>query len=201
QYVADVGAWRQRHVGLATDGEAFAFTLGGAVDPAMRPDLAGLPAAADGTLLERCPDAERLVAALAARLVAGGGAALIIDYGPARSGPGETLQAVRDHRPADPLADPGEIDLSHHVDFERLANAAAEAGARPWGPIPQGLFLGRLGIAERAAALSAAAPDDGAAIEGAIRRLVHPGRMGLLFKALAVSHPALPAPPGFIAGG
>ena len=70
-----------------------------------------------------------------------------------------------------------------------------------WGPVPQGLFLGRLGIAERVYALSRASPARADAIEGAARRLVHPGRMGLLFKALAVGHPALPTPPGFAAHG
>ena len=198
QYVRDGGIWRQRCVGLAGDG--FAFGLGAAVDPRLRPDLALLPEAAEGTLIERCPEAEQLVAALAGRLAAPAGAALFVDYGPARSAAGETLQAVRGHRPADPLADPGEVDLSHHVDFERLAQAATAAGGQAWGPVPQGLFLGRLGIAQRAAALAAASPARADVLGGAIRRLVHPGRMGLLFKAFAIGGAALPAPPGFTQG-
>lgn len=195
QYVREAGVWRERCVGL--EGDGFVFGLGAAVDRQLRPDLADLPESADGTLIERCPAAEHLVAALAGRLAADGGAALFIDYGPARSAPGETLQAVRNHRPEQPLADPGAVDLSHHVDFERLAQAAAAAGAQVWGPAAQGLFLGRLGIAERAAALAAASPAQAEALEGAIRRLVHPGRMGLLFKALAIGQAALPPPPGF----
>lgn len=195
QYVCDAGVWRERCVDV--EGDGFVFGLGTAVDPQQRPDLEGLPDAAGGTLIERCPAAEHLVAALAGRLAKDGGAALFIDYGPARSAPGESLQAVRNHRPEQPLADPGAVDLSHHVDFERLAAAAAAAGAQIWGPVPQGLFLGRLGIAERAAALAAAAPAKADTLEGAIRRLVHPGRMGLLFKALAIGTAALPPPPGF----
>ncbi|MFO1156478.1 MAG: SAM-dependent methyltransferase [Rhodospirillales bacterium] len=195
QYVRDAGVWRERCVSV--EGADFVFGLGTAVDPQSRPDLAGLPEAADGTLIERCPAAEHLVATLAGRLAKDGGAALVIDYGPARSAPGETLQAVRSHRPEQPLADPGAVDLSHHVDFERLAQAATAAGAQVWGPVPQGLFLGRLGIAERAAALAAASPEQADTLEGAIRRLVHPGRMGLLFKALAIGQAALPPPPGF----
>jgi NADH dehydrogenase [ubiquinone] 1 alpha subcomplex assembly factor 7 len=60
-------------------------------------------------------------------------------------------------------------------------------------------LLGRLGIGERAEALAAEAssPERAEAISGAVRRLVHPGRMGVLFKALAIADPALPAPPGF----
>ncbi len=196
QYVRDAGVWWQRCVD-SRDG-VLAFSLGLAVDSRERPDLADLPDAPDGILVERCPEAERLAADLGARVATNGGAALIIDYGPARSTPGETLQALRHHRPADLLASLGQADLSHHVDFERLAQAVTSAGGRAWGPVPQGLFLGRLGVAERGAALGAAAPEQMDAISGAIRRLVHPGRMGLLFKALAVTPPTAPAaPPGF----
>lgn len=201
QYVADAGIWRQRQVAIDSAGNGFVFALGEAVDLLRRPELAGLPDAVHGTLVERCPEAERLVARLAARLAAEGGIALFIDYGPTRSAVGETLQAIRGHRRIHPLADAGDVDLSHHVDFERLANTAVAAGGRAWGPIPQGLFLARLGIAERARALEAASPARGDAIGGAIRRLVHPGRMGLLFKVLAVGHPALPAPPAFLTDG
>jgi SAM-dependent MidA family methyltransferase len=90
--------------------------------------------------------------------------------------------------------------LSHHVDFAALAAAAADAGARAFGPIPQGLFLSRLGIAARGERLMAAAPNRAGEIAGAVRRLVHPGRMGVLFKALAIAAPDTPPPPGFDAG-
>jgi len=206
QYVRQGGIWRQRQVGPAAGGAGFAFVPGPPVDVRARPDLADLPEAADGEIVERRPQAEGLVARLAGRLAAGaegagGGAALFVDYGPARSELGETLQAIHHHRPADPLSDVGEADLSAHVDFQRLAAAAASAGARPWGPVAQGLFLGRLGIAARAEALMVRAGSGPAAdaIAGAVRRLVHPGRMGVLFKALAVCDPSLPAPPGFAA--
>jgi NADH dehydrogenase [ubiquinone] 1 alpha subcomplex assembly factor 7 len=199
QYVRDAGAWRERQIDIDRDGDTFTFVLGGAVERVKRPDLADLPEAADGEVAERCPEAERLAAWVAERVARHGGAALFMDYGPARSGLGDTLQAVRGHRRADPLADAGEIDLSHHVDFERVASAAGKA--RCWGPVPQGLFLGRLGIAERVGALTKSSPAQAEAIEGAARRLVHPGRMGLLFKALAIGHPALPTPPGFATNG
>jgi len=199
QYVCDAGAWRNRQVALAPDGDGFAFTLARVVDPHGQPDLADLPEAGDGAVIERCPAAERLLAWVAERVTTQGGAAVFIDYGPARSAPGETLQAIRGHRRENPLADAGEIDLSHHVDFERLVVAATAAGARCWGPVPQGLFLGRLGIAERVRRLAEASPAQSDGIEGAARRLVHPGRMGLLFKALAAAHPDLPTPPGFTA--
>ena len=207
QYVRRGGGWRQRLVGMAPAGESFAFVDGSVVDPAGALEASSedvrrqLAAVADGEILELCPAAEALAADIGRRLADHGGAALIVDYGPAHSGLGETLQAVRDHRYADPLAAPGRADLSHHVDFQRLRAAAEGRGARVWGPIPQGLLLARLGLAARAEALAAAAPSalQADAIRGAVRRLVHPGRMGLLFKALAIAHPNLPAPPGFIA--
>jgi NADH dehydrogenase [ubiquinone] 1 alpha subcomplex assembly factor 7 len=206
QYVRRGDGWRERLVGMAPTGGSFAFVDG--VDPAGALEASGedvrrpLSGVADGEILELCPAAEALAADIGTRLADHGGAAFIVDYGPAHSALGETLQAVRGHHYADPLAAPGQADLSHHVDFQRLRVAAERAGARAWGPIPQGLFLGRLGLAARAEALVAAAPStsQAEAIREAVHRLVHPGRMGLLFKALAIAHPSLPAPPGFAAG-
>jgi len=127
-----------------------------------------------------------------------GGAALIIDYGHPRTAPGETLQAVRAHRYVDPLVDPGSSDLTHHVDFARLRQAAEAAGAHCWGPVAQGLFFGRLGAVHRADKLAAAAADAVQAerILSAVRRLLHPRSMGVLFQAMAVTS-GEDAPPGF----
>jgi NADH dehydrogenase [ubiquinone] 1 alpha subcomplex assembly factor 7 len=207
QYVRRGGGWRERLVGPGPAGESFAFVDGPIVDlatvlKASDEDVRQqFEPAAEGEILELCHSAESLAAGIGARLTEHGGAALIVDYGPARSALGETLQAVRGHRYADPLAAPGQADLSHHVDFQRLRAATERAGARAWGPVAQGLLLGRLGLAARAEALAAAAPSAqrAEAIRGAVRRLVHPGRMGVLFKALAIAHPSLPTPPGFAA--
>jgi NADH dehydrogenase [ubiquinone] 1 alpha subcomplex assembly factor 7 len=166
--------------------------------PVETPDLP--PAMGDagcGEIVEVCPAAERLAEAIAARIARQDGAALIIDYGPSRSTPGDSLQAVSGHRPAGVLDTPGAADLSHHVDFAALARRATGAGARCWGPIPQGLLLGRLGAAERTQALAEAAPDKAEAVAGAVRRLMHPARMGLLFKALAITRADVAALPGF----
>jgi SAM-dependent MidA family methyltransferase len=128
------------------------------------------------------------------------GAALIIDYGHAHSGLGETLQAVSGHAFTDPLRAPGEADLTAHVDFEALGQSAESIGARIHGPIRQrDLFL-RLGIEERAAALKANAPREKAAdIEIAFSRLIAEGAhgMGELFKAMVIAAPELGVLPGF----
>ena len=128
------------------------------------------------------------------------GAALIIDYGHAHCGLGDTLQAVARHAFTDPLRAPGMADLTAHVDFEALAQCAETMGARVHGPIPQrDLFL-RLGIEQRAAALKSAVSEDKAAdIDLAFSRLIAGGArgMGELFKAIAIAAPKLGALPGF----
>ena len=157
--------------------------------------LAFLPAAGD--IVERAPEREALAAEIARRIARAGGAALIVDYGYERGG-GDTLQAMRRHRSHDPLSDPGEADLTAHVDFAALARAAEAAGARAWGPVPQGEFLRRLGIEARAAALIACAtPDQAMLIRSGCRRLIDPREMGTLFKVLALTVPNLDPPPGF----
>ena len=192
QVLRESDGWRERAVTLH-DG-AFAFTASApAAPPALPPD-----GVAPGDIVEISPDGERLAGALAARLAAHGGAALIIDYGPLARGAGDTLQAVRAHRKVDPLADPGEADLTAQVDFAGLAAQARAAGCVAWGPLPQGRFLQRLGAAARAATLMRAVPGDQAqSIAASVGRLIDDDQMGALFKALAITAPGLPTPPGF----
>ncbi len=152
----------------------------------------------DGSVVECGQAACALVSHLAARVAATGGAALLIDYGPERSAPGDSLQAIRDKRPGDPLAAPGSADLTAHVDFAALADAARRAGAAVHGPVPQGKFLARLGLFQRTGMLARRQPARTGELMAAARRLAEPDRMGRLFKALAVCHPALPPPAGFV---
>jgi SAM-dependent MidA family methyltransferase len=152
-------------------------------------------AAAEGSIREVCEAGETLAGFLARRVAQGGGAALILDYGPAQSGFGDTLQALRDNARAEPLAEPGSADLSAHVDFAALARAAM--GAAVHGPLPMGLFLQRLGLMARSAMLARAAPAHAGSILAAAQRLVAPEGMGRLFKAMTLAHPALPTPAGF----
>ena len=157
--------WHERLVGL--DGEG---RLGFGLAPDAEPGLAapGEP----GQVIEAGFAAARLMARLAARIAAQGGALLVIDYGYETPLRGETLQAVKRHRFADPLRDPGEADLSAHVDFRGLSRAAQAAGARAHGPVPQGEWLARLGIFERAAKLRQRADARQlAAIDSALSRL------------------------------
>ncbi len=144
--------------------------------------------------------ADTVAMELGRRLARDGGAALVIDYGHAESAAGDTLQAVGRHAYADPLAAPGSIDLTAHVDFQALAGAVEAMGAVGYGPITQSQFLRRLGILTRAAALKSKAGGSAAAtIDGALKRLISEGEagMGALFKAAAFAHPSLGVPPGF----
>ncbi len=182
QFVWRSAGWRER------------FVAGGAFVEQPSDHAGDAP---EGAVRELCEAGRALAAALGARLAGEGGAALILDYGPAEPGLGETLQALRDNTRADPLGEAGRVDLTAHVDFAALAGCARAAGAATHGPLPMGLFLQRLGLMARSAMLARAAPTQAGSILAAAQRLVAPEGMGRLFKALALAHPALPTPAGF----
>jgi NADH dehydrogenase [ubiquinone] 1 alpha subcomplex assembly factor 7 len=151
-----------------------------------------------GCVVERNEPARAIARAIGARLAEQPGAALFLDYGPELSAAGDSLQALRDGRPANPLDAPGTADLTAHVDFEAFGSAAREGGAVIHGPISQGVFLARLGLFQRTDRLARMRPAAQAAelIEAA-RRLAEPDRMGRLFKAIALGKSGGPIPPGF----
>lgn len=193
QFVMTPEGWRERLVGLDEDSD-LAFGLASGREERLR------IAAEAGATFEQPSLALDIVERVAGHVAAEGGAALFIDYGSARSGFGDTLQAMRRHEFVDPLAEPGEADLTVHVDFERIGQAGLKAGAALHGPASQRDFLLALGLAQRAQALSLKA--DAAqreAISAAFDRLTAPGETGMgdLFKVIALSHRNLPPLPGF----
>ena len=149
----------------------------------------------DGEIIEDSPARDAATAAIGRRLAARGGVALIIDYGHARSGPGDTLQAVRAHRFAHVLERPGEQDLTAHVDFEAVARSATAVSVTPL--VSQGEWLERLGIAQRAEALAATSPGRHDEIDTARSRLCDAQEMGSLFKVMGLHSNDWPAPAGF----
>ncbi|AGT09540.1 class I SAM-dependent methyltransferase [Paracoccus aminophilus] len=175
--------WAERIIALDPEG---ALTLGLAAPQPGEP-------APLGELREVCPAAAPITAEIAGRIARQGGAAIFLDYGNWR-GRGDSFQALRRHQPEDPLAHPGEADLTAHVDFEPIARAAETAGARASRMQPQGDWLLSLGIAARAARLEAAG-DAGA--RAALHRLTDAAEMGHLFKVMALWAPDAPPPPGF----
>jgi SAM-dependent MidA family methyltransferase len=193
QLVATGSGWRERLV--TVEGERFVPAAGPAIPAAAVPEP--VRAAPAGSVLETSPASLACVRLLAERMIMHGGAALIVDYGHDRLCAGETLQAVRMHDYADPWIEPGESDLTAHVDFESLARAASEAGIRVAGPAGQGEWLARLGIDARSEALARHAPDRVEELKIAKDRLVSPHHMGRLFRILGLSSSGWPAPEGF----
>ncbi|MTH76228.1 class I SAM-dependent methyltransferase [Paracoccus aestuariivivens] len=183
QYQRVAQGWSERIVALDPDGQ---LTLGLAAPEAGA-------AAPEGEIRELCPGAAPVAAEIAGRIAAFGGCAIMLDYGN-WNGKGDSFQALREHLPEDPLAHPGEADLTAHVDFLPLAMTAQRVGAMSSRMITQGEWLGRLGIAARAERL-AQAGDAGAM--AALHRLTAPEEMGQLFKVLAFWVPNAPVPPGF----
>ena len=157
---------RERHVILAAGG--FAFDR-------------------DGTTAEHSPTRNAVAEELSKHLAAQGGAAIVIDYGYTQGERGDTLQAVRRHKFAYVLDHPGEQDLTAHVDFAALAEAARRGGAKASRVITQGTWLESLGIGARATALAAKNPGDTESISAARRRLCDEGQMGRLFKVVALT--------------
>jgi SAM-dependent MidA family methyltransferase len=190
QFVATERGWCERLVGLQDGRLAFGLRAEPQASLGRPPRV--------GDLLELPEAAVAVARTIARRLVRHGGAALLIDYG-YWDGFSDTLQALKDHAFANPLSDPGEADLTAHVPFGRLADAARSEGALVHGPARQGDFLRALGIEERAAALKGRAdPAQAASVDAALHRLTAPGATGMgdLFKVLGLSDQSLAALPG-----
>ncbi len=184
-------AWRERQIGAK--GETLIWGLAPETQLAALQDrLAGTE---PGQIVETCTAGAAIIEEVGRRIDTFGGVALIADYGGWQSN-GDTFQAIEDHRYADPLANPGNADLTAHVAFAPLAEAARPARASAM--VRQGVVLERLGITQRAQMLARGLQGDALAeVVAAHRRLTHPDAMGHLFKMLALTPHTAPPPPGF----
>ncbi|MEH2479184.1 NADH dehydrogenase [ubiquinone] 1 alpha subcomplex assembly factor 7 [Nitrobacteraceae bacterium AZCC 2146] len=193
QVVKRESGWHERTVEITDDGQ---LIFGASPDPLPRFEVLLPPlvrAAPVGAVFEWRPDTE--IMKIASRVRDEGGAALIVDYGHTRSDAGDTFQAIARHSFTDPLKNPGQADVTAHVDFQALGRAAEDVGARVHGPVPQGEFLKRLGIETRAVTLMAkASPEVSEDVAGALKRLIDGGRggMGSMFKVIGISDPGIP---------
>jgi len=195
QYVKTPRGWCERMVTVLNGELTFALAPVAVPSAAIPADRANAP---DGGVYEASPAATALAEDIARIIAAKGGAALMIDYGYGEgTGFSETLQAVSGHRFADALTEPGEDDISAHVDFAALAQAGKRGGASVFGPVTQGLFLANIGITERAEQLMKANPGEAEKLLGAIERLIGNDQMGKLFKALAFAPPGISGMAGF----
>jgi SAM-dependent MidA family methyltransferase len=194
QYVKTARGWCERMVVLKDGALDFALAPLATPAAAIPASRAGAP---EGGVYETSPAGTALIEEIGRVIADHGGAALLLDYGYREIGFGETLQAVGAHRFAQILTDPGTLDLSAHVDFTALSEAAQHGGAKVIVPRPQGEFLIALGINARARRLSDANPAQAGAIAAATARLTEPAQMGTLFQAMALLPVSASMPPGF----
>jgi SAM-dependent MidA family methyltransferase len=121
------------------------------------------------------------------------GRLLFFDYGFARAEllhPDRrqgTLRSYSGHRAGDdPLAAPGSCDLTAHVDFTAVAEAAAALDLQLAGFEPQERFLTREGR-DWLLALEGLEPETRAAAVRQFRTLTHPALLGMKFHALELA--------------
>ena len=155
------------------------------------------PIGNDG-ITETCEPAIVIVRQISEAIAENGGAALIIDYGYLQGSNGDTLQAMKSHKYHDVLRECGDADITAHVDFQALAEAARTEGANVFDAIPQGAFLMRLGAGERTTNLCAAsAPEQQKSLIYGLKRLADPAEMGKLFKVMAITSKEISQVAGF----
>jgi NADH dehydrogenase [ubiquinone] 1 alpha subcomplex assembly factor 7 len=217
QFVRTEGGWAERVIGLGDDGN-LAFGLRAITPPpsgggGRGATGGGSPAASaaspsgpadhlprwgedlePGAIVESSPAQAALASDIAHRLVADGGAALLIDYGRAQPEAGDTLQAIRNHARVDPLETAGLADLTVWADFPAVVAAARETGAKAGPILSQAEFLLALGIEARAESLARSRPDRADQLARQLDRLVGKAQMGALFKVACLCAPDLSPP-------
>jgi NADH dehydrogenase [ubiquinone] 1 alpha subcomplex assembly factor 7 len=150
---------------------------------------------ANGDVIEFAPQRLEIAKEIARRLAKQKGCALIVDYGHLQTAPGDTLQAVRAHEYVPVTDQPGESDITSHVDFEALAKALSQGGAAVHLAITQRAFLLAMGIERRSAILSSKADaNTKEALARAVARLAGETEMGNLFKVMVATSPEFPPP-------
>ena len=195
QFVMTPEGMRERRVGWDAASESFTFVLS---EPGLMLAKSG-SVIAPGTVMEQSPTSRTAMRHLAQHLVAHGGAALVIDYGYLGDAHHDTLQALKAHAFHPVLSNPGEADITAHVDFETLRAIARDAGANVQGPANQGEFLIRLGAQLRLEMLlKQATPEQRDPLISGLQRLISPQSMGELFKVMAVTADARLETPGFV---
>ena len=190
QYVRVGETWHERVIGL-NDANELTFGLNtDALPPAIAPD------AAQGAL-ELQPGLKTLAEELASLFTHTAGRVLLIDYGPASETPSDTLRSYQKGEQIDPLAAPGESDLTCDVDFSRLKRLSEKAGCAVSGPISQSAFFLRLGAEARLNQLAKMHPETAEDLYKGIRKLIDPAEMGERFQAICISGSGLAPPAAF----
>lgn len=195
QFVKTETGWNERMITIDASG-ALVFAVAPVPSAISAPSVRGT--ANPGAIHEVSLASAAITEHIGEIVARNGGAALLVDYGyGAEAGFGETLQAVGSHKYKSVLENPGDVDLSAHVDFISLAESARAGGADVYGPVDQGDLLKRLGIATRIEKIVGKNPSEAKALGAAMERLTSPAQMGTLFKALAIMPKHTATPPGF----
>lgn len=192
----NAGGWSELYVDWKDD--RFTFTDHTSANSELLARLDGINVA-DRYLTEVCLEAATWMQKLGQKLTRG--YILVIDYGftraeyyrPERTE--GTLEAIAAHRrESDVLARPGELDLTAHVDFTALAEAASEGGLQIEGFTDQHHFM--VGLAARH---FPEGKQPSASDMRAFQTLAHPTMLGRSFKCFAASRdiPAGPKLAGF----
>jgi SAM-dependent MidA family methyltransferase len=193
--------WRERGVSLSPVG-GFVFEDRPCHAELIRqvPDASGLP---PGYLTETHTVAAGFMRSLGTMIASGhgqsgrGSAAILIDYGfpaheyyhPQRA-QGTLMCHYRHHAHPDPFYLPGLQDVTAHVDFTAMAQAAVDSGLELLGYTSQAAFLLDAGIGEL---LLRTPPEDAKRYlpqANAMQKLISPAEMGELFKVLVVGKDA-----------
>jgi SAM-dependent MidA family methyltransferase len=185
-------------IALAGDGESFEREYqpaGGTLLEAAR--LLALPEGYEAEINLR---SRALVSSLGAAIDRG--VVLLVDYGysspeyyhPQRSR-GTLMCHYRHRAHEDPLILPGLQDITAHVDFTAMADAALEGGMSVLGYTTQADFLVNCGIAEMLAEADAMDLRAYVPLAGAAQKLLAASQMGERFKVIAlgknVEHPLI----------
>ena len=185
---------RERRIGWNEENEALEFKLG----PPGLSLAKGDQVIAEGTVMEQCPAARSIMRDIAGRIADNDGAALVIDYGYMGDAHRDTLQAVKEHNFHSVLENPGNADLTAHVDFTALLHTAQAEGVCTYGTIGQGTFLKNMGAEVRLNMLQKEAPPEVAEqLATGLERLISPQAMGDLFQVMAVTRDYVEDMPGF----
>ena len=204
QFVFEGEGWSERRVAL-DDQQRLEFRDEPAALPAPELGEAINRGCKAGDIVEVRPDGSRFLEDWADRFENQKFALLFIDYGYVTDVFGDTLQAVQDHEFVAPLINPGQADLTSHINFAQFARQARSVGLNCFGPITQSQFLLSLGLKQRLEQLVALRMPESRETErsetpmsepefktteqliSGAKRLVDPNQMGDLFKVLAVT--------------
>ena len=196
QLIATHAGWRELLVARGRAGKFMTVPGTHNMDHIVPASIRNAP---PGSIYETAPEVSGILYELTSRIIKQGGALLVIDYGYTQPGLGSSLQAVHEHAYADPFENPGQYDLTAHVNFLEMANLGMMRELRVSGPVTQGAWLEALGINQRAGHIANTSPERSAEVFAARDRLVDTEQMGSLFKVLAISSPDWPVPEGFSA--